>query len=129
MKVDKKNYKNIDIYYVGYIRIKKIDDFENIHSVNLLYLIFHSATGHFEKKDGSKYLILDSANKYEEVWSRIRAKIKRINGGKEHFYEKDYSKIKVDTDDDLLLNKTLKFPTLTVIVRSQICSDECLCEL
>ena len=44
------------------------------------------------------------------------------------FYEKDNFKIKVDTDDDLPLNKTLKFPTLTII-DPQICLDECLCEL
>ena len=49
--------------------------------------------------------------------------------------KKNYSKIKVDADDDLPLNKTLKFPTLTIIVRSvkklypQIFLDECLCAL
>ena len=39
LKIDKKSYKNIDIYYIGYITIKKIDDYENIYSVNRLYLI------------------------------------------------------------------------------------------
>ena len=29
LKIDKKSYKNIDIYYIGYITIKKIDDYEN----------------------------------------------------------------------------------------------------
>ena len=38
LKIDKKSHKNIDIYYIGYITIKKIDDCENIYSVNLLYL-------------------------------------------------------------------------------------------
>ena len=74
----------------------KIDDYGNIHSVNTLYLIIHSATGYFEEKD--EYLILDSTNKYEEVWSRVTSETKGINGGKELFYEKYYSKIKVDTD-------------------------------
>ena len=54
----------------------------------------------------------------EEVWSGIRSEIKIINGGKKLLHEKDYSRIKVDTDDDLSLNKTLKFPTLTIIVRA-----------
>ena len=49
-EIDKKSYKDIDIYYIGYITIKKFGDCENIHSVNLLYLIFHSATGHFKEK-------------------------------------------------------------------------------
>ena len=54
LKIDKKPYKNVDIYYIGYITIKKIDDFENIYSVNLLYLIIHSATGYFKEKYGEK---------------------------------------------------------------------------
>ena len=30
LKIDKKHYKGIDIYYIGYVTIKKIDDCENI---------------------------------------------------------------------------------------------------
>ena len=106
--------------------------------VNPLFLIIHSATGHFKEKNDNKYLILDSRNKYEEVWSRIRLEIKTINGGEELFYEKNYS-IGIDTDDDFPLNKPLKFPTLTIIIRyilqegeklyPQIYLDECLYEL
>ena len=50
IKIDKKSYKDIDIYYIGYIKIKKFSDCENVHSVNPLYLIIHSATGHLKKK-------------------------------------------------------------------------------
>ena len=39
LKIDKKWYKDIDIYFIGYITIKKFDC-ENIHSINPLYLIF-----------------------------------------------------------------------------------------
>ena len=68
LKIDKKPYKDIDIYYIGYKTIKKFSDCENIHSVNPLYLIFHSAAGHFIEKYGEKYLIIDSTEKYEEVF-------------------------------------------------------------
>ena len=34
LKIDKKSYKNIGIHNIGYIAIKKIDDCENIYSVN-----------------------------------------------------------------------------------------------
>ena len=37
LKIDKKLYKDIDIYYIGYITIKKFGDCENIHSLNRLY--------------------------------------------------------------------------------------------
>ena len=50
LKIDKKSYKDIDIYYNGYIMIRKFGDCENIHSVNPLYSIIHSATGYFKEK-------------------------------------------------------------------------------
>ena len=50
LKINKKLYKDIDIYYIGYITIKKIDDHENIHSINPLYLIINSAAGLLLKK-------------------------------------------------------------------------------
>ena len=50
-------------------------------------------------------------------FSGIRSEIETINSGKELFYEKKYAKIGVNTDDDLPLNKPLKFPTLTIITR------------
>ena len=37
LKIDKKSYKNIDIYNIGYITIKKINNYENIYGVNPLY--------------------------------------------------------------------------------------------
>ena len=50
LKTDKKLHKDIDIYYIGYIAIKKFGDCESIHSVNPFYLIIHSATGYFKEK-------------------------------------------------------------------------------
>ena len=44
LKIDKKQYKDIDVYYIGYITIKKFGNCENIHSVNPLYLLIYSAT-------------------------------------------------------------------------------------
>ena len=82
-----------------------------------MYLIIHSVTGYFKEKKGEKYLIIDSTEKYEEVFSGIRSEIKTLNGEKELFYEKNYAKIGVSTGDDLPLNKPLKFPALTIIIR------------
>ena len=97
LKTGKKSYKNIDIYYTGYITIKKIDDYESIYSVNPLHLLINHASGYIEEKNGNKYLIFDSVDrnkevlkKYAGVWDGIKNKIKAINGGKESNYEKDY---------------------------------------
>ena len=111
LKIDKKSYKNINIYYIGYITIQKIDDYESIYSVNPLYLCINHASGYIEEKNGNKYLIFDSVDenkevlkKYADVWDGIKNKIKAINGGKENNYEKDYMKIKFNSNDDLPLN-------------------------
>ena len=109
LKIDKKSYKDVHIYYISCITIKKFSDCENIHSVNSLCLIIHSATRYFKEKYSDKYLIIDSTEKYEEVFSGIKSEIETINSGKELFYGKNYAKIGVNTDDDLPLNKQLKF--------------------
>ena len=146
LKIDKKHYKGINIYYIGYITIKKIDDCENIYSVNPLYLIIGKVDGHIEEKNGSKYLVFDSTDenkevlkKYTELWNGIKNEIETINGGTEGEYGKDFMKIKFDTDDNLPLNKPLKLHMLTIIVRSvfeedskfypQVYLDGCLYEL
>ena len=49
--------------------------------------------------------------------SGIKWKIKTLNGGKELFYDKNCVKTGISTDHDLPLNKPLKFPTLTIILR------------
>ena len=50
LKIDEKHYKEINIYYIGYITIKKIDDCENIHSANPLYLLLNHANKYIEEK-------------------------------------------------------------------------------
>ena len=56
LNIDKKSHRDIDIYYIGYITIKKFSDCDNIHSVNPLYLIIYSATGYFKEKKRQKIL-------------------------------------------------------------------------
>ena len=58
LKIDKKSYKNIGIYNIGYIIEKKIDNCENINSVNPLYLNITTASGYTEEKGVNKYLVL-----------------------------------------------------------------------
>ena len=48
LRIDKKQYKDINIYYIGYITVKKIGDCENINSVNPLHLMIRSAI--FQRK-------------------------------------------------------------------------------
>ena len=50
LKIDKKDYKEIDIYYIGYVTVKKVANCNNINSVNPLYLMIKEMIGHFEEK-------------------------------------------------------------------------------
>ena len=50
LTVDKKDYKEIDIYYIGYVTVKKITNCKNINSINPLYLMIDKMIGHFEEK-------------------------------------------------------------------------------
>ena len=43
LKIDRKLYKDIGIYNIGYITIKKIDDCETVYSVNPLHLLTNHA--------------------------------------------------------------------------------------
>ena len=86
-------------------------------------LIITHANGYIEEKV-NKYLVFDSTDenkellkKYNDVFNGIRDKIKEINSG-ECDYEKDYMKIKFNSDDDLPLNKTIKFHNMTITIRS-----------
>ena len=124
LKIDRKSYKNIGIYNTGYITIKKVDDYENIYSVDPLYLRVNHTNGYIEEKNENKYLILDSTDenkellkKYLDVWSGIKNKIEAVSS-RECNYEKDYMKIKFISDDNLSLNKPLKFHRMTIIIRS-----------
>ena len=50
LTVDKKDYKEIDIYYIGYVTVKKIANCKNINSINPLYIMINEMIGHFEEK-------------------------------------------------------------------------------
>ena len=73
----------------------------------------------FESTDENKELL----KKWNVVFNGIRDKIKAINGGKENDYENNYMKIKFNSDDDLPLNKPLKFRLVTITIRSVFKED------
>ena len=76
-----------------------------------------------KKKKENKYLIFDSADenkellkKYSDVWGGIKKEIEAVSSG-ECDNEKDFMKIKFNSDDGLPLNKLLKFPSMTIVIR------------
>ena len=128
LKLDKKSYKDIGIYNIGYITIKKIGDCKNIYSVNPLYLRINHAGRYIEEKGVNKYLSFDPVDQNKEllkkchVFNAIRDKIKEINSDGCD-YEKEYMKIKFNSDDNLPLNKPLNFHNMTITIRSVFKED------
>ena len=145
LKIDKNSYKNIDIYYIRYITMKD-SDYVKINSVSHLYFIIGETDGYIEESNGNKYLTFASTDKnkkvltkYTKLWDEIKYLIKTTNGGKVGQHEKDFMKIKFNSDDNLLLNKILKPHNMAIVIRSvfqkdgkyypQVFLDECLYEV
>ena len=142
IKVDEKSYKDILIYYIGYVTIK---EYIKIDSVKPLYLIFRYLNGYFEEINRNKYLTLVPTNeskeeieKDEKLWIKIRDFIRSIIKNLDDSDEK-CMKIKFNSDDELPLNKMIKIPTMAIAVRAiflennkyypEVSLDECLYEL
>ena len=62
IKIDKKYYKNIGIYNIGYITIKKIDDYENINSVQLIVHLIIGINWGKQWKQVFSYLVSTDGN-------------------------------------------------------------------
>ena len=135
IRIDEKSYKNILIYYIGYVTVKVLR-YVKINSVTPWYLIINKINGHIEESIGNKNLMLvptdgskDTLKKYEELWNKIRDLINLIN----------LIKIKFNLNNDLLLNKTLEPSNMRIVATSvfherskyypQVFLDECLYEL
>ena len=83
-----------------------------INSVNPFYLIVNEVDGFIEEKEGNKYLRFaftdrnsEVLKEYAEIWSGIKDQIKAINSNESREYGKDNMKIKLNSDDNLSLNK------------------------
>ena len=94
LKLTENHTKILLFITMDILQLKKIDDWETIYSVNPLHLLVNHANGYIEEKGVNKYLIFDSTDenkellrKYNNVWNRIKDKIKEVSSG-----ECDYEK-------------------------------------
>ena len=130
LKIDKKDYSEIDIYYIDFVTVKKFANSNNISRVNPLHLMIDEMISYFEEKNENKYLVLNDVNenkevlkKYEEVWEGVKKEIETINGGEKIEYGKDLKETRFESNDDLPLDKPIKLRLLTIIIRSAFSED------
>ena len=119
LKIDKKSYKSIGIYYIDNIKVDEYIKEENAKK----YLAFAST------------VVLET---YAEQWNKIKSLIKKISD-KPGDYDEKYIKIRFNSDNKFRLNKIQKLHNLKIIVRSIFKEDnkyylqcflgECLHEL
>ena len=141
INIDKKDFNDLDIYYLGYEYKKKITEGNVINSVNLLYLGIRYLRGKFKKGKGDStwYLIIfgdaDILRKFANIWKRIRAKIEETADDIVQ-YDKGYMKIKFESNDILPTDNIINMHQVTIIIRlvfqkddklyPQIYLDDCL---
>ena len=123
VKVDKKDFYGIDIYYLGYEYKKRITECDEINSVSPLYLRINDMKGCFEKSEINNmwYLTIigndDVLKKYVKVFKSIRAEIEEITGGSITF-DKDYKKMRFESEDDLPENNIIDLHLVRIVIRS-----------
>ena len=123
VSIDQIPFKGIDFF--TYNIYQDMPYIENFDSANSLYLIFNNVDAYIEKDNEDKYLIFASTDKnkeasedYTDLWDEIKGQIELTSGNKPIEYQKDFMKIKFESDDNLPLGKILNIPVCIVIVRS-----------
>ena len=126
IRVDKKDFNDIDIYYLGYEHKKKISECNVINSVNPPYLRIININGQFKKgKDGTWYLVIfdkDDVYKKLDILESIKNKIT------EKKYDvvecdNDYMKIKFESNNIFATDKDVNIHVATIIIIAMFAKD------
>ena len=127
IKVDKKDFNDIDIYYLGYEHKKKISECNVINSVNPLYLRIINKSGQFEKgKDDAWYPVIsdkdDVYKKLVDIFESIKNKITEKTWDALE-YDKDYMKIKFESNNIFPTDKDVNIHIATIIIKTIFAQD------
>ena len=121
LKFDKKIWKDIDIYYIGYVGKNKPEDWK-VKNVNPLYLMTNKVFCTVGEENGIKYLKIEKThcdpilNKWNQIFDTIKHNIKKVSNEEVGFND-GFNKIKFISDDSLSQDKLVYFPALTVVIR------------
>ena len=127
IKVGKKDFNDIDIYYLGYKHKKKISKCDVINSINALYLRIVNMNGQFEKgKDDAWYLVIsdkdDVYKKLVDIFKSIKNKITEKTRDVVE-YDNDYMKIKFESSNIFPTYKDVNIHIATIIIRAIFAKD------
>ena len=126
-KVHKKDFNDIDIYYIGIEHKKKLSECNVINSVNPLYLRIINMSGQFEKgKDYGWYLVIsdkdDVYKKLVDILESIKNKIIEKTWDVVKF-DNDYMKIKFESNNIFPTDKDINIYVATIVIRAIFAKD------
>ena len=125
IKDDKKDFNDINIYYLGYEHKKKNSEYDVINSANHLYLRIVSTNGQFKKcKDDAWYLLIsdDVFKKLVDIFESIKNIIAEKTWDAVD-YDKDYMKIKFERNNIFPKGKDVNVCMATIIIRAIFAQD------
>ena len=125
IKVDKKDFNDINIYYLGFEHKKKISECDVINSVNPLYLRIVNTNGQFKKgKDDVWYLLIsdDVFKNLVDIFESIKNIITEKTWDAVD-YDNDYMKIKFESNNIFPEGKDVNVRMATIIIRAIFAQD------
>ena len=125
IKVDKKDFNDINIYYLGFEHKKKISECDVINSANPLCLRIVNTNGQFKKgKDDVWYLLIsdDIFKKLVDIFESIKNIITEKTGNAVD-YDKDYMKIKFESNNIFPEGKDVNVRMATITIRAIFAQD------
>ena len=124
INVTRKESMGINIYYIDHYYLVD-DDIE----LKPFYFTINDVYGYFEENIGKKYFNIDNTynnkkilQKYMFLWEYIKNIIENKGGKPFSDFVKDNMTFKIDTDNDIPLNKVLKFDVV-ILLKSVIEKD------
>ena len=124
INITRKESMGINIYYIDHYYLED-DDIE----LKPFYFTINDVYGYFEENIGKKYFNIDNTynnkkilQKYMFLWEYIKNIIENKGGKPFSDFVKDNMTFKIDTDDDIPLNKVLKFDVV-ILLKSVIEKD------
>ena len=127
IRVDIKNFNDIDIYYLGYEYLKKISERNIINRVNPLYLRIINVNGQFKKsKDDAWYLVIsDKHDVYKKLVDIVESIKNKITEKTWDFveFDNDYMKIKFESNNIFPPDKDVNIHIAIIIIRAIFAKD------
>ena len=118
LKLDRKAWKDIDIYCIGYVDKNKPKDWK-VNSVYPLYLMINRVFCCVGEKNGVKYFSIDKGIRNPSdsvliIWNQVVSGLKYCMeeiSRENSKYDDDYDKTRFITNDNLPLGKLIYFPS------------------